>query len=147
MSTAEPFLLRFWKALKESIKVQCKGVLADLRAKREAGELLSSYVQKWNAYCAAISKLDYSFGTFSAVLNQIYDEKWESSPRNPPFTVMRMMVIMWRRVVLNEIKEDLLEALVILYQNIRNNLVKNCPHFCGNKQQTKVEPEVLLMQS
>ncbi|CAG9321673.1 unnamed protein product [Blepharisma stoltei] len=131
MINANPLIIKLFCTLKKTIKIHCVASWNCLNLIEEATELLSEYCLRWDAFCASIYWLDKIFLPFSILINQSYDIHWPNAPKMPPFTVMRLMMIIWRRHVFNKLKDYLLDSIFNLLQSQRNMIVKECPTFKG----------------
>mmetsp|Transcript_32494 Transcript_32494/g.56183 ORF Transcript_32494/g.56183 Transcript_32494/m.56183 type:complete len:394 (-) Transcript_32494:3196-4377(-) len=123
LKEAEPFLLRLYNTLKTSSSFYCKVYGELLKCHGELVEMSSHYVITWNAFCGAISKLDADYKAFSLLVNDVSNTLQEDMPKCPQFSIMRLMVIQWRRKVFAPLKESLLQAILYLIERQRNHLL------------------------
>ncbi|CAG9317501.1 unnamed protein product [Blepharisma stoltei] len=145
MINANPLLIRLFCTLKKTIKIHCVASWNCLNLIEEASELLTEYCIRWDAFCASIYWIDRIFFAFSVAINQVYDANWLNAPKMPPFTVMRLMLIIWRRNVFYRLKEHILDSIFTLLQNQRNLLVKECPCFKGEVNKASKEDSISVM--
>ena len=59
-------------------------------------------------------------------MNIAYSESFTHKFRHPPFSVMRLMIVMWRRYVFSKVSEILVVGVLRLIQNIRMEVRDNC---------------------
>lgn len=98
-NTIQPFILKFVYVLVQTFKIHCEMVVNYLKEFDSSYDFLSEYAKRWNAYTAAIKELDERFRCISNIINYIYAQKWKDFTQVPLFSIMRCMVIVWRRKV------------------------------------------------
>jgi hypothetical protein len=128
MYDTQALMLRLYSVIDDSSAFHCKLISKLLGTHADLVELSSHYViavrfTQWNAYCAAVSKIDADFKPFSLLLNDICNAKREDLPKSPPFSVMRLMVAQWRRQVFTPLNESLLQASLLLLNRQRAHIL------------------------
>lgn len=116
---AKPFLIRVFRAIKKMMGWYCKFSLAVISQSIDSDTLISEYTKRWKAFSASITELDKSFHSFNLLLNDIHDSIWTDLPSGPEFSLMRTMIIQWRRKVFTPIKDLLIQSIENLLQRQR----------------------------
>ena len=124
------FLLQILNVLKGTIRSHCRTVISKLERIDELKTFMSEYcisviLMQWEAYSASISNIDPIFLPLSILINTVYSGFFTHKFRHPPFSVMRLMIIMWRRYVFSKISGILVAGVLRLIQNIRMELKNN----------------------
>jgi hypothetical protein len=135
LTTATPYLLKLYTVIQSTSAFYCKLYRSLLGRSGELVQLSSWYVayvrpMQWSAYCAAVSKLSTDFKAFSSLVNDICNAKRDDMPTSPPFSVMRLMVVEWRRKVFKPLQESLLQTVLQLLSQQRSHLLST---FNGHK--------------
>jgi hypothetical protein len=122
---AKPFLIRVFRAMKKMMGWYCKFSLAVISQSTDSDTLISEYTKRWKAFSASITELDKSFHSFNLLLNDIHDSIWTDLPSGPEFSLMRTMIIQWRRKVFTPLKDLLLQSIENLLQRQRKQSGRN----------------------
>jgi len=69
-------------------------------------------------------ELEKVFQPISKALNECYKATFPDLCRNPQFSFMRAMIILWRKKVYSKIKNNLIEAFVHLLKTQREREIK-----------------------
>ena len=109
-------LLKLYYALKKLFSFFCKLHLRLLHESRDGLQLLSCYVQLWNSFSSSAVSVNTLFAPFSKLLSEVYSEKWMNSEIAPEFSIVRMMVLTWRRKVFVPLQTSLFEAVAVLLE-------------------------------
>lgn len=65
------------------------------------------------------------FSTFVQVVNIIYDSKVQFNMKTPAYSIMRVMVVAWRRTILEEFTQKIIESVSEIIAAERKNYIKN----------------------
>lgn len=154
LKDAESFLLKLYSVIKASVGFHCKHSYQVLKSFGELVEMSSRYVIavrviQWNAFCAAVSSIDTDYRAFSLLVNDICNVLHEGTPKNPMFSVMRLMVIQWRRKVFTPLKDSLLQAVLYLLHRQRSHLLNTHnghKSFCAQSEITGLGAPLTKLQ-
>ena len=147
MRTAQPTLLRIYYCLKKAISFRCQLSLRMLHDCSTSLQLLSTYVSLWNSYAAAALRLHEVLQGYTDMLQDLYQEKWMGDS-GPSVSVVRMMVLAWRRKVFAPLEPELSDSLLELLRLQRTAVLLQVqsppPRSC--RRCLLEDPECLLLQ-
>jgi hypothetical protein len=72
--------------------------------------------------------LDSAFSPLAVLLNVLYSRHFSHKSSFPPFTIMRLMLTLWRRHVFSHVSDLLINGAVSLFSKIRDENLKNKDH-------------------
>lgn len=145
---SQPTLLRIYYSLKKAISFRCQLTLRLLQDCKNSLQLLSTYVNLWNSYSAAALRLHEIFKGFFDVLQGIYEEKWTGGEQGPEASIVRMMVLAWRRKVFTPLESLLNEQtfnLLQIHRAFTLHQLQNPSPRSGRKVLLE-DPEGILLQ-
>lgn len=155
----KPFLLQIYYAIKNSISWHCKLTKSVLTQYSDEYSLLREYGKRvtfiqWSAYSAAISTIEASFDPYNLLFNDIYDVICEGLPRKPDYSILRTMVILWRRKVYAPLRNSLFSSILSLLSKQREHLVSSLsyksPKHASDRsflvESKRIESEFYLLQ-
>lgn len=117
-----PSLVQFYCAFTSTVKFHCRLHLRVLQDCSDSHSLLSAYCQRvvltqWTAFSAAALHLQTEFSRLTDLLNEMYEARYRSA--GPQFSLMRVMVLMWRRGVFDPLQATLLQAVMEVLAEVR----------------------------
>lgn len=124
-SASQPFLIQLFRSLKKQISWYCKLQLAIISQATDSDSFIREYIKRWKAFSVSITELDQAFNSFNLLLSDIHDSIWRDLPLNPEFSLMRTMVIQWRRKVFTPCKDVIFSSIHNLIQRLRTQSWKS----------------------
>jgi len=118
----EPFLFKLFNCIYETLLNHVGVIKKILQAILNEEAFLHEYCKYWSAYTASISKIETSFASFNELINELYEQLFPEYPFNPKFSMMRLMVITWRRYVKDPLRTRLTTGLTSLYVQYFDNV-------------------------
>ena len=130
-----------------AISFRCQLSLRMLHDCSTSLQLLSTYVSLWNSYAAAALRLHEVLQGYTDMLQDLYQEKWMGDS-GPSVSVVRMMVLAWRRKVFAPLEPELSDSLLELLRLQRTAVLLQVqsppPRSC--RRCLLEDPECLLLQ-
>jgi hypothetical protein len=148
MRTAQPTLLRIYYYLKKAISCRCQLILRLLQDCTTSLQLLSTYVKLWNGYMTGALRLHEVFKGYTDLLQDLYEEKWVGGDQGPAMSLVRMMVLAWRRKVFTPLQTVLNETLLDILHLHRTNALLQArnPSPRSSRRCLLEDPEGVLLQ-
>jgi uncharacterized protein YihD (DUF1040 family) len=66
-----------------------------------------------------VNCVEITYAPVCRVFNEVYDCFKPSSCKNPPFSFLRVMMIVWRREVFEKLFKDLINGILLFIEKIR----------------------------
>mmetsp|Transcript_18927 Transcript_18927/g.18939 ORF Transcript_18927/g.18939 Transcript_18927/m.18939 type:complete len:415 (+) Transcript_18927:438-1682(+) len=114
--TTQSFLLEFYICLKKSIELFCEGISYFLL---ESDDILNDYLQAWNNFAASAKNANELFYPLVEMINEVYEAKFGDILDAPRMSLIRMMIVSWRRIVFERVQEKLISEIVKMIESER----------------------------
>jgi len=101
------FVLRLYNVLKSTVSFHCKLVYEILTSCKETEQMVDEYCTRWSAFTTTMITLNQTFGGFNSLMNSVYESVWKGYPCYPKFSVLRLMMFIWRREVYDRVSDEL----------------------------------------
>ena len=115
------FLMPIMNAIKKSISLYCKGVKSIIC---ENEDILETYIEQWSSYSLSIKRLNMLLSPISDMINYFYSIKEPLVTDVLDFSVIKMMIDIWKTKVFNKLK------IRLFYQFLKELDVTRKQSFC-----------------
>jgi len=93
-------------------------VMKILLDETKSKELLEEYSKYWNGFCASAIKMNIQYYKYSDAVNTLYRHHFPTSPCNPEFSILRLMIKIWRSEVYSKLEDTFISSISELLMSV-----------------------------
>lgn len=112
-------LFKISELLIETIINNVFPILEYLKSLENPFDLIQEYCFFWKRFILSVFDLENIFRDYGNMVNSVYEEKFKKMPNFPKFSILRMMIKIWIKIIIENLNPKLLEAYGIIIQEIR----------------------------
>ena len=87
-------------------------------------DLLQEYCAFWKRFTFSIFEIEGIFKEFTKAINENYEKEFKDYPNFPKYSILRLMIKIWIKIIFDINKQKLLGAFDIAIQELRQNKSK-----------------------
>lgn len=112
-------LFKISELLIETIINNVFPILEYLKSLENPFDLIQEYCFFWKRFILSVFDLENIFRDYTIIVNSVYEEKFKKMPNFPKFSILRMMIKIWIKIIIENLNPKLLEAYGIMIQELR----------------------------
>lgn len=113
-------LFEIFRLLTQTISNNVVAIVEYLKSLENPFNLIQEFCVFWKRYTLTIFEIESIFKEYTQKINNAYGEQFSDMPNFPEFSILRIMMKIWIKIVFESQKERLLEAFQIMLQEFRN---------------------------